>query len=614
MIHVFILFFSVFCYGQADQDEADSLIESLSGGNLSVMERLLALRKITSSVSDPSDRFYYASQMAQYAEEAGDLEYLQRAKLELGNSYKLKGDFTSAIIFYIDAANLADSIGHLEGTGYAYSLLAGTYDKLENYDLSNSYYGKALSIFDQIENEIMVAILNGNLGFGFYKLNALDSAEYYTTLSIRQLQKSYPTALDYAIGNLALIHLKQEKSGALAELNEILDILEQKEDWFAIADYQSQLAHIYTMQEKTELAIEAAEKGLAIASRLGLREQVRDACQSLYALYQTKANFAKALEYQTMYMIYKDSINDIRELQRISNLQTEYEVGLKQAEVDLLAAQKRNREIYLYGAMLLLFIAVTSGVFIYRSYLVKNKLSHALEKQTEKLQALNATKDKLFSIISHDLRGPVAAFRGIPFIIRGMSPDSPKEEMLGLANEIETTARRMATLLDSLLTWAMQQQGQFTVQPEPILIQTLSEEVLATYVSAARAKKINLISECDDIQIVSDRNALDTILRNLVGNALKFTKENGTITLAAIRQGNAVIIRVSDTGVGISQDKIDELFLNPAAKASFGTDGEKGLGLGLQLVKEFARLIHGTIEVQSSEGKGTTVSLVLSQG
>ncbi|MEP4595147.1 MAG: HAMP domain-containing sensor histidine kinase, partial [Cyclobacteriaceae bacterium] len=332
-----------------------------------------------------------------------------------------------------------------------------------------------------------------------------------------------------------------------------------------------------------------------------------------------EGDLAKAVNYQTQYIAFKDSIQDQETTQRIADLRTEFEVGQKQVEVDLLSVQKRNQQLVSIGLSGILLLSGIFLIIIFRNYREKNRINKLLEAQanvlnTQKteLEQLNTTKDKFFSIISHDLRGPVSSFFGISAMIKMYVASEQTEDLIELAGDIDESVDRLSSLLDNLLNWAMQQQGQIPFNPRDLDVSDVVANIKNTLQNMADGKQIELITNVTpDVKVYADRNTTETILRNLTSNALKFTPENGKVELSAVPRGNEVLMAVSDTGVGIPKDKMATLFTLEEKKSTFGTKGEKGLGVGLQLVEEFTKLNGGHFDVVSEEGVGTTFSFTL---
>ncbi|MCK0147110.1 PAS domain-containing sensor histidine kinase [Arenibacter sp. F26102] len=245
--------------------------------------------------------------------------------------------------------------------------------------------------------------------------------------------------------------------------------------------------------------------------------------------------------------------------------------------------------------------------------ITESKLAEQALKDSEvQLRELNATKDKLFAIIAHDLRSPfnnILALCEILNIAIEKSEVENSEKYLGL---IESTARNTLVLLENLLDWAKSQSGQISFKSEKISIANVIQEILNLSRSIERTKGITInVIESVDIEVVSDIKILKTIMRNLVSNAIKYSKPGGTISISAVEEENQVKVTISDSGVGMDDKTLDNLFHITANTPLPGTLNEKGSGFGLVLCKEFIEKLGGRIWVESEEGKGSDFNFTL---
>lgn len=228
------------------------------------------------------------------------------------------------------------------------------------------------------------------------------------------------------------------------------------------------------------------------------------------------------------------------------------------------------------------------------------------------LQESNITKDRLFSILAHDLRGPIGSLEQMLNLFSMEELDEETKEML--MDDIKVTVKSSFTLLDNLLNWARIQSGPIKMHPEKISVKSLVENTQNLLESQAEQKSLHFdVTGDESAFIFSDINSSEMILRNLVSNAIKFTPEQGQINIRWNEEGDFVRISVSDNGVGIEKEKLDKLF-TLTTNTTWGTKGEKGTGLGLVLVKEFVEKNGGSIEVSSSPDKGSTFSFTLPRG
>ena len=236
----------------------------------------------------------------------------------------------------------------------------------------------------------------------------------------------------------------------------------------------------------------------------------------------------------------------------------------------------------------------------------------ALLEMNDELVGLNASKDKFFSIIAHDLKNPFSNIIGLSGILmEELKSGDPKlnEECVEMIN---VSAVQSLKLLENLLEWAKSQTGKLLFNPMPINLRELYNEEFDLLHEMASGKRIELINSIpDELTITADRNMIMTVLRNLVSNAVKFTHKDGKVEVNAISNGKLVEISVADNGIGMSKENMGKLFRIDANLSTNGTEDEKGTGLGLFLCKEFIEKHGGKIWVESELGKGSVFKFIL---
>ncbi len=261
-------------------------------------------------------------------------------------------------------------------------------------------------------------------------------------------------------------------------------------------------------------------------------------------------------------------------------------------------------------------ILIIAAIFLLRVRQLKKQkiiLEKTVAKKTEELKELNASKDKFFSIIAHDLKNPFSTLIGISEMLNEETDSSLTAKARQYANMINTTAVQTFKLLENLLEWANSQRGKILFKPGPINLPELINEELIMLNEMAVKKNIEVKTSIAEgiIIIIGDRNMIKTIMRNLLSNAVKFTHKNGTVEVSAIAGNDQVEISVADTGIGMTKETKERLFRLDANLSTRGTEDEKGTGLGLFLCKEFVEKHGGRIWVESEYGKGSTFRFVL---
>jgi len=239
------------------------------------------------------------------------------------------------------------------------------------------------------------------------------------------------------------------------------------------------------------------------------------------------------------------------------------------------------------------------------------KQAFDLEKQRDELKNLNATKDKLFSIIAHDLKNPFNTILGFTELVNSNFDIYDKEKLREINNTLYGTATHIYKLLENLLNWSRTQTGTIKYIPEEINLKNMVNDIKILLLSTAKEKNLDIIIKIDDSLVVkADKNMLHTILRNLVTNAIKFT-DNGTVTILAQKTNGEIKISIIDTGIGMDNEVLENLFEANKVKSRTGTKGESGTGLGLIICKEFILKHHGKIWATSQPGKGTSMYITL---
>ncbi len=236
----------------------------------------------------------------------------------------------------------------------------------------------------------------------------------------------------------------------------------------------------------------------------------------------------------------------------------------------------------------------------------KRRLEEELRTSEQKLRESNATKDKFFSIIAHDLKGPMGAMNSLVEILASdfdSFSEDEKKEFIGLVYDSSSST---LSLLNSLLDWSRQQMGKIPFSPDVVFLDSVIQSNLNLLKLNADKKKIRLFAEYPkEITAYGDANMITTVLRNLTSNAIKFTPENGYVKISASVTDNFVLINVSDNGLGIKPDDIDKLFRIDVHHTTKGTNDEGGTGLGLIMCKDFVEKNGGKIWVESTVGKGS---------
>ncbi|MFK7951777.1 MAG: tetratricopeptide repeat-containing sensor histidine kinase, partial [Ekhidna sp.] len=526
----------------------------------------------------------------------------------LGRLYWLSGDPEKSTEAVYKVAELAQEIEDQVWEAIAYTNLASSLKSQKEYDKALSIEKKALKIYANEKDSVQQFLINSNLLETYYNLGMYDSAMWAGKRSITfitDVENPNNIYVSHMLNaNLALLLARKEKYDSAKIL------ISRSSEYFVsrgditseqtVAVGEIELAKIFLESGQLDDAIFYAQRGFNIGQKNLMKEVIRDGADVLAHAYEVRKENEKSLSYYKTYYAYRDSITNVENVKQIESLRADFEINQKQTELDIVEVQRRDQEIISYITAGILLIILVLASIIYRSYRQKNALSN-------ELAMINESKNKLFSIISHDLRGPMAAFSGVGFMIKTAMQTDDKSFLNEVAEEVDKSSKQLSSLLDNLLNWSMQQQDGLIVNHDKIESKQMLLELKDTFESQSKLKNITIETEdVQDCMIKADQNMAYTIFRNLISNALKFTSENGKISITCKSENDNVMISIKDTGVGMPKEKVDSLFKFDSDKSTFGTVGEKGLGLGLQLVNDFVEMNNGAIEVESEMGVGTT--------
>jgi two-component system sensor histidine kinase/response regulator len=265
----------------------------------------------------------------------------------------------------------------------------------------------------------------------------------------------------------------------------------------------------------------------------------------------------------------------------------------------------KAKEVFPYGYMVKpyreadLLVSIETAIY-----------KHLADKRERQL---NNTKNKLYSLIAHDLRSPLAALTLATRTLLKRRPSMTAEDVDDMITDIHHTVDNLYKFADNLLDWAKIHSDRINVRQEALALEPLVQEVLGMLHGKANDKGISLVSTVDAaFEVWADRTMLRSVLLNIASNSLKFTAAGGSIEIQAKQKNQQVVIEITDTGIGMSQEQLDSLLVNRMVKSTPGLQEEKGTGLGLLLSKEFVSLNGGTLEICSSPGRGTKVIISLS--
>lgn len=274
---------------------------------------------------------------------------------------------------------------------------------------------------------------------------------------------------------------------------------------------------------------------------------------------------------------------------------------------------ERFKYFIIFTNIAIMLILLSIVAFIINPAIIENEKSLAIiSKNNQELNNLNETRNKLFSIIAHDLRNPFNCICGLSELLVSNLSDKKMEDIETILQKIKGQAENTYYLLENLLDWSRTQTGQIEFYPESIILSKSMEEAVLCLQPIADAKNIKLeIALTENMSITADKAMMNTILRNLITNAIKYSYPGSVVKISASSNANHALIEVMDSGIGMNEMEVGNLFKLDKSLSKNGTAKEKGSGLGLVLCKEFVQRHGGIISISSEPEKGTAIRFTI---
>ncbi|MGH1386898.1 tetratricopeptide repeat-containing sensor histidine kinase [Kordia sp.] len=448
--------------------------------------------------------------------------------------------------------------------------------------LSQNKVPEAIRYFKQVEKlntseifGVKKSVIDQNLGTCYLLQEEFEKAEFYLLKSTKAQEIEKDTIkLIGSYGDIANLYYSQYKDA-------------QAIPYFEKAYELSKMAHNFDLRRKTALNMSVVEEELK--------------------------NYPKAIQYRKEYDRWKDSVNDQNKIYATAQAEKKIEVEKEQKKVAIIKADNKvkiaERNTYLYSAIVLLLMLGVSA-YLYHEKVKRNKI---INEQKERLDELNATKDKLFSIVSHDLRSSVNAIKTSNKKLINTLETKKLTEVNSLLQNNSSIVNGAYNLLDNLLNWALLQTKQSHFEITKLHLFRIVEHVAYNYKAILADKEIsfkNTISK-DNIVYV-DKESLKIILRNLIDNAIKFSNPKDKISVYTNNDNSDFCqLIVEDTGIGMNNTTRKELLKDTSLLAKKQHEDILGTGLGMQLCKSMIKKNNGTFSIQSELGKGTKMMISL---
>jgi signal transduction histidine kinase len=590
----------------------------------------------------------YYEQILPDFRKARDTLMISKIYNNIGLCYFYLDDDNNSLKFYLNDINLLDSITQRTKDLSVQKIIVLTnvinlyrstwqYDKVIEFGLMASESAK------EIGDTVRLASIFNSMGMAYKNLKKIDKAieafhqaeELFT-----QLGDDYRKAFVY-VNYGGIYDFINIEDSSLLYFNRALNIFIKEKYIYGQLQAYTGIAEVFIKQKKEFEARNILLNSIDTAHVYGFKELVIDAYFDLAKLEYQLGDYRKAYDYKEKYYALYDSLNAIEMDKQYAELQTRYETVQKESEINLLKSEKliqdnklRKSELIKWtgvSIIVILLVIFYVGAIFYRQKRNANiqltEKNRQIEVKNEQLAAMNLNitqmneqlqesqveltnannaKDRFFSILAHDLRNPFHNIMGESYLLSKsydrLSPDERKR----YASDIFSSCEQVDRLLGNLLEWSRTQSKGITFQPMLFDFQLLVQNSLSVLKSSSDEKSISVENRIvRPIQIYADYTMLETVVRNMIHNSIKFTPYGGNITLSASIDNEKLVTSISDTGVGIDEENLGKLFQIDSNIKTRGTGNENGTGLGLVICKEFINYHKGEIWAESSPGKGS---------
>ncbi|MFS4492042.1 ATP-binding protein [Maribacter sp. 2308TA10-17] len=549
------------------------------------------------------------------ANELGVLELILSTQNQLANQYTFHGDFEKALEEYLTGIEIATSADHKPMMAIINENIALLYADQNDFDQALVYFKIVKKLNEEIGDEISTAFTISNMADTYADMGNLEYAMFHITKSITVFEKyELMDWLAYAFEVKGKTYLKQGKyKWAIFWYNQSQSLHNKSvEDERSEINLLNGIAEANIGLEKDSISEKYAQNALEISTRLQESKGIQKSAEILYKISKKRNDYVSALNYHELFQRLSDTISKNGSKKNLLMLKTK--MNHEQQKRTLIEENEKalaKQKNYVYASVAILLILMVITLLVRRNEKIQknlNKELHSktsdLEKNEVELRAINETKDKMFSIIGHDLRGPIGAFQGLLQLLKNGEID--QNEFIQFIPKLRTDIDNISFTLNNLLSWGQTQMNGTITQPTVVSLEHLVKDNINLLSEIAGNKSIKMISQLSENTLAwSDADQIDIVIRNLMSNALKFTPKNGMVTINAKEKNNFWEVSVRDTGVGIDKEAKEKIFAKNSNVTTYGTENEKGTGLGLSLCKEMVENNNGTIWVESVPRKGT---------
>lgn len=580
-----------------------------------------------------SEKFYEQARVIY--EEFNDTLSLTKLLNSRAINYSMKGRTDLALETFFKSLEYARKFGDRPTIFNTLFNIGIVFDNRSELDKALDHYMQALSYCDDIAAK---ALVENYIAEIYLTKKDLTKAEKHLNDAIMYANASGDNnSLVWSYTNLGNLNFQRNKiDEAENNLKYALELARKSEYKLDIIHTLTELGKFYYKNKKYKLAEEYLLESFKLANEVKSVQDLVSISNVLTSIYSETGRYKEAFEFLKLNTEYSDTLQSITQNEKIAQLEARYQLQQKEKEAELLRneneLQKKvidtQRIIAILVSLLGLVLVVLLWIMVrnrrrllaaQKDLLLKNEeieLSRKeISEKNRELEILNSTKDKFFSIIAHDLRNPIAGFVSISDLLETDYDRISDHEKKSLLSQMNNSSKNLIALLENLLTWARISGNKIEIVKSRTTLSELIRSTISPYEHWAKSKRVNLqVDLKEDKSIETDPFIFQTVLGNLINNAIKFSNAGDTVRVSEFTENGKINISVKDNGVGIPEHRLKNIFSLDNKKTTKGTMNESGTGLGLVLVKELSDKMNWEIEVHSKPHEGSEFIIKLSVG
>ena len=546
----------------------------------------------------------YLQKALEYSLKVNDSVQLGYAYNNLGDAFMLTGNASLALQYGEHSLSIFTKLHHEYGIAYAYINLGLTHRMQKNFVQALEYFEKAKKIREKIDDKIGLASNLYEIAVVYEKTQKLDLAmQNYRRSYLLHAELNNVKYKAYCLNGIANIHyLNHQLDSALLYYNRAKELNLEKNYEFGLIDNYIGLAMVYVQKNMVLKGEKALSNAMHLSEKLAIPNKILETHESYSEFYKVLGDYKKAILSLNKFLHLYDSLLSIQRFETLNELQNRFYVNQRLMQTKTELHNKKKERNYLLVIILLL-------TMVFAIIIWKMITQHRLNKQ---LKEINHQKNKMFSVISHDLKTPFNSILGYSQLILEGLDDKEYKELEDYARTLNRSAEDSYNLLTRLLNWSRAQTGRIKFAPQMALVDELFNELLDKFELQAKDLNIRLIFENEIKEPLKlDLLILQIVLSNLISNALKFSKKGTSVNIRSIKKDTVLMILVKDEGTGIPDEILSKIWDRNFNYTTPGLRKEKGTGLGLQICKDLVQVHHGKISVESKIGVGTLFQISL---